>query len=104
MEGVMAASTVSVPAESINRLRESFPDKQICFEADFVVQDFWAGVRSILAEFAAIDAVPIHVKCTASGNVHCAVIDSGKDLQALAANIANRNDLEILRWTTRLTM
>ena len=100
----MAASTVGVPVDSINRLRESFPGKQICFEADFTVQDFWTGLRGILDEFQAIDAVPTAVKCTGAGGVHCAVIDSGKDLQALAANIANRNDVEIVRWTTRLNM
>lgn len=100
----MSTSCVGVPVESINRLRASFPGKEICFEADFVVQDFWSGVRSILAAFEAIAAVPVQVKCTGSGSVHCAVIDSGRDLQGLADNIANRNDLEILRWTTRLAM
>jgi hypothetical protein len=30
------------------------------------------------------------------------VIDSGQDLQRFAQNIANRNDLSIVRWTTAL--
>lgn|GEM_PF-5046365 len=100
----MATTPVGVPVDSINRLRESYPGKEICFEADFAVQDFWNGVRTILEAFQAIEAVPVAVKCNGAGGVHCSMIDSGKDLQDLAAHIANRNDLEILRWTTRLCL
>jgi hypothetical protein len=98
----MTDQACSIPIVSIHRLRQDFPGKKISFEAEFSVEDFWAGTRAIFQEFEAIGAVPISVKCSASGTVFCSVIDSGQDLQSFAQNIANRNDLSIVRWTTAL--
>lgn len=100
----MANSPVVVPVDSINRLREAFPGKEICFEAEFSVREFWTGMRAILDELQAIDVVPISVKCSSNGSVHCSMIDRGKDLQRFAHNIASQDDLEVVRWTTRLNM